>query len=269
MSLKFKKEKIVHRNEESGIKIFDNRNLYVDYRTLVPLLKEGMTVLDVGCGTGAISKDIAKIVGPSGSVVGIDNTEKFIASGSKTYAEVPNLELKHDDIFDFQSERRFDLVISGRVFQWLVNPKKALEKIKSLVVPKGRISILDYNHEGIEWYPTPPESMIEFYKTFLHWRSDSGLNNRMGEDLPKLFKDAGLGLIETINSNEHYSKENKNFHSKVGIWSKVAGSKQMVMEGFIEDELRLRAIKEYDYWVKNEAISMTMKLNEVRGVLSA
>ena len=260
-------EKTVHRNEESGIKIFDNRSLYIDYRTIVPLLRDGMNVLDVGCGTGAISKDIAKIVGPLGSVIGIDNTEKFIKSGKITYREVDNLELINADIFNFESTQKFDLVISGRVFQWLVNPKKALSKIKSLLVDQGQVSILDYNHEEIEWSPKPPESMKRFYEKFLLWRKEAGLNNRMAEDLPGIFDEVGLYKIETRNSDEHYHIGRNDFYSKVGIWSKVAGSKQMVIEGYIDNDLRLKAIEDYDDWVQNDAISMTMKLTEVRGMM--
>ena len=71
--------------------------------------------------------------------------------------------------------------------------------------------------------------------------------------------------IEKINSDEHYEKHSADFKSKVGIWSKVAGSVQMVEEGYLNNALRLKAIEEYDEWVENKAVSMTMKLNEVRG----
>ena len=111
--------------------------------------------------------------------------------------------------------------------------------------------------------------MKEFYKTFLKWRSDAGMNNGIADDLPELMKEVGLVDIVKINSDEHYQKHRVDFESKVGIWSKVAGSKQMVDEGYIEDNLRLKAIEEYDSWLENRAISMTMKLNEVRGKISA
>ena len=224
-----------------------------------------MFVLDVGCGTGSISHDIANIVGDSGGVVGIDNTEKFITSGKQTYKEIRNLELIHSDLFDFETNERFDLITSARMLQWLSNPKDALLKMKSLLKPNGRISILDYNHNNLEWNPEPPASMKEFYKTFLKWRNDAGMNNGIADDLPNLMKEIGMVDIEIINSDEQYDKHRNDFNSKVGIWSKLAGSKQMVDEGYLNNELRLKAIEEYDYWVDNEAISMTMKLNEVRG----
>ena len=75
--------------------------------------------------------------------------------------------------------------------------------------------------------------------------------------------------IEKINSDEHYEKQRSDFDSKVGIWSKVAASKQMVEEGYLDNNLRLKAINEYNEWLENSAISMTMKLNEVRGKIPA
>jgi ubiquinone/menaquinone biosynthesis C-methylase UbiE len=259
-----KPNKHIERNEISGIKIFDNRSLEVDYRTLQPILKKGMSVLDIGCGTGAISKDVANIVGPTGKVIGIDNTEKFINSGRDTYKEIMNLELIPVDLFDYQPKEKFDLIIAARVMQWQSEPKRALIKIKSMLKPYGQISILDYNHDALEWDPEPPESMLQFYKIFLKWRADAGFNNNITMDLPELLKVTGFRSIEKINSDEYYHRDRPDFSSKVGIWSKVASSKQMVNEGYLDNDLRLKAIDEYDKWVKNKAITMTMKLNEIR-----
>lgn len=257
--------KHIERDGQSADKIFDNRSLEADYRNLQPIIKEGMSVLDVGCGTGAISKDIALLVGLAGKVTGIDNTEKFIESGKLSYQNVANLELIHTDLFDYQPDEKFDLIVAARVLQWLSNPKKALIKMKSLLKREGQISILDYNHNNIAWEPEPPESMRHFYATFLKWRSDAGMNNGIGDDLTTLFEEIGLSAIQKINSDEHYTRAQENFTSKVGIWSQVASSTQMVDDGYLDNEIRLQAIEDYNKWIENTAISMTMKLNEVRG----
>ena len=178
-----KGNKHIERDGQETTKIFDNRSLDVDYRTLKSILKTGMVVLDVGCGTGAISKDIANIVSDSGKVIGIDNTKKFIESGKQTYKHINNLELIHVDLFEFEPKEKFDLIVSARVLQWLNNPKEALLKMKNLLKSNGQISILDYNHERLEWNPKPPQSMELFYKTFLRWRRDAGMNNKIGDDL--------------------------------------------------------------------------------------
>jgi len=260
-----KVSKHIHRDGQEATKIFDDRSLTNDYRNLASILRPGMKVLDVGCGTGAISKDIANIVGENGKVIGIDNTENFILNGKESNKNITNLELIHVDLFDFNPEEKFDLIVSARVLQWLSNPKEALIKMKSLLKPNGQISILDYDHTNLNWNPSPPESMQFFYDTFLKWRQDAGMNNKIGEDLPDLLKEIGFHSIEKINSDEFYDEERADYKSKIGIWSKVAGSLQMVEEGYLENELRLKAIEEYNHWIETKAVSMTMKLNEVRG----
>lgn len=260
--------KTIHRDHQTTNKIFDNRSLEKDYATLIPILKNGLRVLDIGCGTGAISKDIAERVGPEGAVTGIDNTEKFIISGQESYQTTLNLKLIHQDLFSYEPEEKFDLIVSARTLQWLSNPKEALLKFKSLLKPGGQLSILDYNHEQLSWQPQPPESMLTFYQTFLKWRADAGMNNHIAEDLAGYFAETGFQEIEVFNAEEVYQQQDDNFLQRIGIWSKVAGSTQMVEEGYLEDSLRLQAIEEYDQWIITEAQQMIMKLKEVRGKIA-
>ncbi|MET3113530.1 ubiquinone/menaquinone biosynthesis C-methylase UbiE [Pedobacter sp. CG_S7] len=258
--------KKINRDHQSTNKTFDSRSVEVDYATLIPILKEGLQVLDVGCGTGAISNGIAKLVGVEGRVTGIDNTEKFIASGKVSYCQTPNLELLHSDIFNYQSDIKFDLIVSARTLQWLSNPQDALKKMKTLLKPGGQISILDYNHEKLEWTPEPPKSMQVFYAAFLKWRSDAGMNNHIADDLAGYLTEVGFNSIESYQSDEVYKIGDHNFVERIGIWSKVANLKQIVEEGYITEELRLKAIHEYDNWIKTDAQQMIMKLKEVRGI---
>lgn len=261
--------KDINRDTDITAKLFDDRSLKLDYTTLLPILKPGMRVLDVGCGTGSISKDIAEIVGQKGQVTGIDNTESFIVSGRKTYASINNLKLVHADVFKFDTTEKFDLVISARVLQWLNNPVEALIRFKYFLKPGGQISVLDYNHELLSWQSSPPESMLRFYAAFLRWRSDAGMSNHIAADLPDYFVEAGLKNIEVFKADEFYEKSQPNFKSRVGIWSKVALLNQIVDEGYITNDDRLKAIKEYDAWVENKAQTMTMVLSEVRGTLAS
>ena len=258
-------QKDIKREGEGTAQLFDERSLAADYATLSPLLQKGWSVLDVGCGTGAISKDIALMVGETGHVTGIDNTAYFIQSGKKTYADVKNLELIHADMFVYSPMKKFDLIVAARVLQWLNNPQEAIKKLKSMLKPGGILSILDYNHEALEWQPQPPASMRLFYATFLRWRADAHMNNHIAEDLPGYFEQAGLSAIEVLEANEVYKKGEDNFLQKAGIWAKVAQSTQMVEEGYLDDNDRLKAIADYNEWIQSDARLMIMKLKEVRG----
>lgn len=258
--------KQIDRQKQNAETIFNTRSLENDYRTLLPVLKVGMRILDVGCGTGAISAGIAKEVGPSGKVIGIDNTITFIENGKSTFKAVKNLELQHIDLMDYESEEQFDLIVSARVLQWLSHPVEALEKMMRLLKPGGMISILDYNHEQLVLEPEPPKSMQDFYQRWLQWRADAGMNNHIAEDLPRYFETVGLRNIQINDSSERYDPRMKNFKQKVSIWAKVARSTQLQEEGYISETERLKAIDDYLEYVEKEVVLMVMKLKEVRGI---
>ncbi|MCB0669759.1 MAG: methyltransferase domain-containing protein [Saprospiraceae bacterium] len=261
-----KANKEINRDGQEATCIFDHRSLSVDYRHLPEVLKRGMLVLDVGCGTGAMSRDMATLVGPDGKVIGIDNTSAFIESGRKSYGDMENLELVHSDLFQFNSDLKFDLITSARMLQWLSDPEGALKIMMKLLRKGGMISILDYNHEDLEWNPAPPASMLDFYAAFLQWKADAGMDNRIADHLPSMMARCGLAKIEVINSDEVYRRDRSDFATRAGIWAKVAGSKQMVDEGYLDPVQQKLVIEEYLEWVEDEAVSMTMKLNEVRGI---
>ena len=78
---------------KSSAPILNARTLEKDFSTLVPILKEGLRVLDVGCGAGAISKGIAEKVGKTGQVVGIDRNQELIEEGKVLFGFQNNLTL--------------------------------------------------------------------------------------------------------------------------------------------------------------------------------
>lgn len=246
--------------------VLDSRTLQKDYSTLIPVQKRGLRVLDVGCGTGAITKGIAETVGETGFVVGIDSSEHLVAKGKEDLKSVGNIELIAVDLFGYKPDEKFDLVVSARVLQWLSNPKEALQRFKEFLKPGGQISILDYNHKKLQWKPEPPASMKDFYKAFLDWREDAGMDNEIAEHLPAYFEELGFYSVEVLNSDEVYQKGDKDFVDKVRIWSHVASLRggQVVQSGYLDEDKRIQAIEDYNEWTETEAELMIMKLKDVR-----
>ncbi|WP_243633380.1 class I SAM-dependent methyltransferase [Paenibacillus xerothermodurans] len=174
-----------NRAELSGkaTNILDSRTLTSSHKRLAELITEGMTVLDVGCGTGAITRGITEIVGPTGRAVGIDSNPALIEKAKQNFGDTPGLNFEVGDIFNLPYKDEFDLVTSARVLQWLSNPFEALNALKCATKPGGQVLILDYNHEKITWNPEPPLSMKSFYSAFLKWRSDAGMDNAIADHL--------------------------------------------------------------------------------------
>ena len=158
-------------------KVLDRRNIENAYSSLLGLLTSELSVLDVGCGSGAITADIAQRV--NGKVVGIDFSQHLIELAQKNYEHIPNLSFRLANINDYVSDESFDLVIAARTLQWVNNPAEVVSKMVGLLKIGGKTSINDYNHTKIEWSPAPPKSMLAMYEAFLKWRTDAGFDNKL------------------------------------------------------------------------------------------
>jgi ubiquinone/menaquinone biosynthesis C-methylase UbiE len=247
--------------------VLDRRTVENSNRNLMALIKEGDNVLDVGCGTGAITKDIVKLVGAEGFVQGIDSSEHLIIQAKNTYSNISNLEFQLADINTYSPETKFNVITSARVLQWLSNPREVLEKMKGLLKTGGAIAILDYNHEKIEFNPPIPFSMRKFYNAFLKWRKDSGIDNEIADHLKGMFESIGMKSITVEDQAEISTPDKDSFHDEIVIWNKVAELRgpQLVTDGYITEEERLLAISEYRDWMNIEAKYMKLYLLAVTG----
>src|ERR1039457_3349568 len=207
------------QSHRSDPRVLNRRTLERDHRTLANLLQPAMIVLDVGCGTGAITAGIAKVVGPAGRALGIDRDGAQVAQARQEHAGVPNLSFEEGDAlsmtfegrFDIVTaartlqwlsrpsmtfEGRFDIVTAARTLQWLSRPGEAVARMTKAAKPGGRVVVLDYNHESNSWDPDPPEAFRRFYRAFLEWRKENQWDNRMADRLPDLFRAAGIAGVQ-------------------------------------------------------------------------
>jgi ubiquinone/menaquinone biosynthesis C-methylase UbiE len=120
------------------------------------MLRPGMFVLDVGCGTGAITSGTAKAVGPDGRAVGLDRDEVLLDLARKEHAEIANLLFETGDATDLRYRGEFDVVTGARILQWIPAPERAVESMKRATKPGGSVVVLDYSHLHNAWEPEPP-----------------------------------------------------------------------------------------------------------------
>ncbi len=109
-------------------------------------IHEGEAILDIGCGAGVDSIIAVRLVGPSGSVTGIDLVPEMLARASEnvrlagldnaTFEESPAKQLPFPD-------NRFDMVISNGVFNLVVDKVKALGEVVRVLKPGGRFRLAD------------------------------------------------------------------------------------------------------------------------------
>lgn len=125
-------------SSESSRSIFATRRLESQCMPLKRYLKAGLDVLDVGCGPGTITVDVAEIASP-GSVWGIDLSEESIQQASQL-ATGKSVTFKIGDgaILDFP-DSTFDLVYSNSLLEWVRDPEGALREQRRVTRPGGRV----------------------------------------------------------------------------------------------------------------------------------
>ena len=256
------------RMPEGTHAILETRSLGRDHRRLAELLEPGFAVLDVGCGSGAITRGVAEAVGPTGRVVGLDASDSLIAGARRAYAGVPRLAFEVGDLHALPYHGTFDVVTAARVLQWLADPLGALMAMARATRPGGRVVVLDYNHEKIAWRPAPPPSMSAFYAAFLRWRAEAGLDNTVADRLVELFGAVDLVDVTVSPQHEVTRRGEADFERRTGIWAEVAATRghQMVADGAVTERQRATAESEYRAWMRDDAESQTMYLLAIDGV---
>jgi ubiquinone/menaquinone biosynthesis C-methylase UbiE len=241
------------------------RTLPTAHHRLHECLQPGLRVLDVGCGTGAITRDIAKAVAPSGVAVGVDASAMLVEEARRRHRTVPNLSFEEGDIYELNYQNRFDMTHAARVLQWLARPEDALRSMASVTKPSGRVIVLDYNHEKIEWVPELPEAMRLFYEAFLRWRTDASMDNAIADHLKVLMGHIGLNAIRETPQHEHTQRSDADFEQRAGLWAEVAATRghQMVRGGVLSEAQRAAAEVDYRRWVREEAEAVRLYLLSV------
>jgi SAM-dependent methyltransferase len=116
-------------------------------------------VLDVGCGSGSMSRLIARSL-PNVEVVGVDLRQQYLDyARARAHDEgIENLKFQRGDVFALPfSEGSFDLVWSKYLLQWLREPKAALAEFKRVTKPGGHVVSCDYVGFVVDHYPIDPE----------------------------------------------------------------------------------------------------------------
>src|SRR5215468_99542 len=105
-------------------------------------------VLDVGCGDGKITAEIAARV-PRGSVLGVDPSQNMIAFATRHFGPPtrPNLRFEVADVRRLPYQEEFDRVISFNALHWVPEQEAALRSIRTALVPAGR-ALLRFVPEG-------------------------------------------------------------------------------------------------------------------------
>jgi SAM-dependent methyltransferase len=147
-----------HGHHESVLRSHRWRTVENSAAYLLPWLTPGASVLDVGCGPGTISVDIAGRVAP-GQVVAVDAADDAVIAARLAAAEAgaTNLEVRVDDVYALHADdATFDVVHAHQVLQHLTDPVAALREMRRVCRPGGAVAARDSIYRAMSWYPADP-----------------------------------------------------------------------------------------------------------------
>lgn len=122
---------------------------------LLPRLQPGMNLLDVGCGPGTITLDLAGVVAP-GQVLGIDTSTEVIEKARRLADDRGDSSTRFDigDIYALDlPDDSVDVVHAHQVLQHLSDPVAALREMRRVAGPHGLVAVRDADYAAMTWFP--------------------------------------------------------------------------------------------------------------------
>ena len=163
-------------------------------------LKPGMTVLEVGCGTGHMACVLAKYVGSAGKVIAIDNSAEQIEMARYTAKElnVNNIEFYVCDVFNLEELNKcYDATYGRWVIEFHPQPELALEKMYQYLNKGGLLAYESLSIEQTAPFSYPyHQGVAEYHKVAPLIFKKYGYNLHFSEDVFTIFQKLGCQDIK-------------------------------------------------------------------------
>ena len=129
-------------------------------------LRLGMRVLDVGAGSGTITRDLGTLVGPEGEVLGVDSAADVVAQAAEG-CDLPQVRFAVGDAMQLDlPDCSYDVVHAHQVLQHLTDPVAALREMRRVARPGGLVAVRDADYAAMTWHPPVPalDRWLEVYR---------------------------------------------------------------------------------------------------------
>lgn len=147
-----------HGHHESVLRSHTWRTAANSAGYLLGSLKPHMRILDIGCGPGTITADLAELV-PDGQVTGVDRAPDILEQARATAAArgLANMDFAVADVhaLDYPDDT-FCVVHAHQVLQHVGDPVQALREMRRVTKPGGLIAVRDSDYAAMTWHPPVP-----------------------------------------------------------------------------------------------------------------
>ncbi len=157
-----------HGHHESVLRSHTWRTAENSAAYLLGALRPHMRVLDIGCGPGTITADLAALV-PDGHVTGLDREPGILERARAAAGErgLANVDFAAGDVhaLDFPDDT-FCVVHAHQVLQHVGDPVRALSEMRRVTRPGGLVAVRDSDYAAMTWYPPSPgmDDWLDLYR---------------------------------------------------------------------------------------------------------
>ncbi len=145
-----------HGHHESVLRSHRWRTAQNSAAYLTPWLRPGLDLLDVGCGPGNLTIDLARLVAP-GPTLGVDASASVIDAARADLDDDLPVSFEVGDAYALSMpDDSFDLVHAHQVLQHLTDPVAALIEWRRVCRPGGIVACRDSDYAAMTWYPAEP-----------------------------------------------------------------------------------------------------------------
>lgn len=185
-----------HGHHESVLRSHRWRTVENSAARVIPHLRAGVRLLDVGCGPGTITADFARRVA-HGVVLGIDASADVIAQAQRDH---PGVMFAIGDVYRIGcADASFDVVHAHQVLQHLADPVAALKEMRRVVRPGGIVAVRDSDYGSFTWHPGE-DRLVRWLELYREIARANGGEPDAGRHLLSWAQQAGFTRIETTAS---------------------------------------------------------------------
>ncbi len=191
----------VHGHHESVLRSHAQRTVDNSARYLEPHLASGLVVLDLGCGPGTITVELAERVAP-GPVVGIDASAEALDTAEARVARSPATTcwLVRGDVHALSlPDASVDVAHAHQLLQHLRDPIAALTEMRRVLRPGGVVAVRDADYGAMAW--SPPDPLLDRWLDLYHQITmRRGVQPDAGRHLAGWVREAGFTSVEASTS---------------------------------------------------------------------
>jgi ubiquinone/menaquinone biosynthesis C-methylase UbiE len=195
-------DRYTHGHHESVLRSHRWRTAENSAGFLLPELFRGARLLDVGCGPGTISADLARHVAP-GLVNAVDIADEVIEAAQRLNEQggAGNLQFSVDNVYNLSFlEKSFDIVYAHQVLQHLSDPVSALVEMRRVLKEGGVLAVRDADYGAFVW--TPDDARLDAWmKLYQQVTAANGAQANAGRYLKTWVHDAGFEDVTVTSSN--------------------------------------------------------------------